>query len=169
MFQISPKLRSDVGRSLRKPGTRNTKTVVQQFSDQSQHNATALYCDAKVKGKEIPLILDSEAAGSIVSCQLLNDLGIAIDRPSTTLMINVNGERKRPLGEVLNFPITIKNITILIDAVVTDATTYSAIVGNDWLSKVKANIDYETSTMIIQWQGKEMSVPIEYLELPGEK
>src|SRR5579864_9324119 len=39
LFQISPKLRSDVGRSLRKPGTRNTKMVVQQFLDQSQHNA----------------------------------------------------------------------------------------------------------------------------------
>ena len=105
--------------------------VVQQFSDQSQHNATALYCDVKVKGKEILLILNSEAAGSIVSYQLLNALGIAIDYSLTILMINVNGKWKRPLGEVLNFPITTKNITILIDAVVTDATTYSTIVGND--------------------------------------
>src|SRR5579864_1624979 len=84
-------------------------------------------------------------------------------------MININRERKCPLGEVLNFTITIKNVTILIDAIVMDATTYSAIVGNDWLSKVKANIDYETSTMIIHWQGKEIEIPIEYLELPSNK
>jgi hypothetical protein len=93
LFQISPKLRSDVGKSLRKPATRSAKFSA-QLSDKSGGNATALYCDAQVRGHDIPLILDSVAAGSIVSCQLLNDLGIAIGRPSTTLMINVNGERK---------------------------------------------------------------------------
>jgi hypothetical protein len=107
LFQISPKLRSDVNRSLRKPGAARNAKMPAQFSDQIGPNATALYCDAEVRGRAIPLIIDSGAAGSIVSCQFLNDVGIAIDRPLTTLMINVNGERKRPLGEVLSFPITI--------------------------------------------------------------
>ncbi|CAB4489670.1 unnamed protein product [Rhizophagus irregularis] len=62
LFQISPKLRSDVGKSLRKPGTRSSKMVA-QFSNQYNLNATALYCDATVKGREIPLIIDSGAAG----------------------------------------------------------------------------------------------------------
>ncbi|CAB4381665.1 unnamed protein product [Rhizophagus irregularis] len=75
-------------RSLRKPGTQSSKMAA-QFSNQYNLNATALYCDATVKEREIPLIIDSGAAGSIVSCRLLNDLSIAIDRPS---MINVNGE-----------------------------------------------------------------------------
>jgi len=65
----------------------------------------------------------------------------------------------------LNFPVTIEGITIPVDVVVTDAHTYSAIVGNDWLSKVKANIDYETSSMIIRWQEKKIIVPIEYREM----
>ncbi|CAG8629868.1 17651_t:CDS:1, partial [Funneliformis caledonium] len=43
-----------------------------------------LYSDASVNGVEVPLILDSSAAGSIVSCQLLNDLNIPIERLSTT-------------------------------------------------------------------------------------
>jgi hypothetical protein len=55
-----------------------------------EDTATALYCDATVKGTEIPLIIDSGATGSIVSCQLLKDLKIPIDRTSTTMMINVN-------------------------------------------------------------------------------
>ncbi|CAB4374102.1 unnamed protein product [Rhizophagus irregularis] len=137
--------------SLRKPGTRSSKMAA-QFSNQYNLNATALYCDATIKGREIPLIIDSRAAGSIVSCRLLNDLGIAINQPSTTLMINVNGERRRPLGEVLNFPVTIKGMTISIDVVVTDAMDYSAIVGNDWLAK-----------------GNEIEVPVEYLEMPMER
>src|SRR4051794_2970819 len=85
-------------------------------------------------------------------------------------MINVNGERKRPLGEVLNFPITIQGITIPADiVVVTDALTYSAIVGNDWLSKVEATIDYKTATMMIKWREKEIEVPVEYLEMPMDR
>lgn len=59
--------------------------------------------------------------------------------------VTLNGERKRPLGEVLDFPITIRDITIPINVVVTEAESYAAIVGNDWLSKVRANIDYETA------------------------
>ena len=116
---------------MRKPGSRNAK-IVAQFVDNITPNPTALYCDAEVKGRLIPLILDSGASGSIVLCQLLNDLGIAIEWPSTTVMINVHGERKRPLGEVLNFPITIQGVTIPADiVVVTDAQSYSVIVGND--------------------------------------
>ena len=85
------------------------------------------------------------------------------------MMINVNGDRKRPLGEVLNFPITIKGITIPIDVVVVDANSYSAIVGNDWLSRVRARLDYESCIMIMTWEDKEIEVPIEYRCMPHEK
>ena len=78
LLQLSPKLRSDVGRSLRKPGSRSAK-IVAQFVDNVAPSPTALYCDAEVKGRLFPLIVDSGASGSIVSCQFLNDLGIAID------------------------------------------------------------------------------------------
>ena len=85
------------------------------------------------------------------------------------MMINVNGDHKRPLGEVLNFPITIKGITIPIDVVVVDANSYSAIVGNDWLSRVRARLDYESCIMIMTWEDNEIEVPIEYRCMPHEK
>src|SRR3989337_2700117 len=164
LFQISLKLRSDAGKSLRKPVARSAK-----FAHQVVPRTTAMYCDATVKGRKLPLILDSGAAGSIVSCALLNHLGILIDRPLTTMMINVNGERKRPLGKVLNLLITIKGITVPIDVVVVDANSYSAIVGNDWLSRVRVRIDYETCVMNMTWEDMEIEVPIEYRYMPHEK
>ncbi|EXX71173.1 hypothetical protein RirG_080860 [Rhizophagus irregularis DAOM 197198w] len=85
------------------------------------------------------------------------------------MMINVNGERKRPLGEVLNFPITIQDITVPINVVVTEAESYAAIVGNDWLSKVRANINYESSTMNLTWNKRTIGVPVEYRLMPQEK
>ncbi|POG79864.1 hypothetical protein GLOIN_2v1869520 [Rhizophagus irregularis DAOM 181602=DAOM 197198] len=138
--KISPKLRSDVGKSLRKPMTRSAK-----FAHQDVQSTTAMYCDAMIKGKRIPLIVDTGAAGSIVTCQLLNDLGIAIDRPSAIVMINVNGEKKRPLGEVLDFPITVGGVTVPINVVVIDTESYSAIVG------------------------REVEIPVEYRMMPHER
>ncbi|PKC52821.1 hypothetical protein RhiirA1_404711, partial [Rhizophagus irregularis] len=165
LLEVAPKCRSELIRGIRKPIVRKINLREQEIGE----TATALYCDAMIKGTEIPLIIDSGAAGSIVSCQLLKDLKIPIDRLSTTMMINVNGERKRPLGEVLNFPITIQDITVPINVVVTEAESYAAIVGNDWLSKVRANIDYETAAMNITWEEQTISVPIEYRLMPQEK
>ena len=90
LLEVAPKCHSELIRGIRKPTVRKMNLGEQETED----TATALYCDATVKGTEIPLIIDSGAAGSIVSCQLLKDLKIPIDRPSTTMMINVNGERK---------------------------------------------------------------------------
>ncbi|CAB4477881.1 unnamed protein product [Rhizophagus irregularis] len=116
-----------------------------KFAHQDVQNTTAMYCDAMIKGKRIPLIVDTGAAGSIVTCQLLNDLGIAIDRPSAIVMINVNGEKKRPLGEVLDFPITVGGVTVPINVVVIDTESYSAIVG------------------------REVEIPVEYRMMPHER
>lgn len=169
LFLLSPKMRGDVNKSLRKPGTRNPKMAA-QVSVNVALSTTSLYCDAELQGTEMPLIIDTGAAGSLVSCQLLNDLGISIDRPSATVIVDVNGDRKRPLGEVESLPISIQGIIIPAkDVAVTDALTYCAIVGNDWLAKVKAIIDYGQRKMTIEWQSEKTEVPIEFLEMPMDR
>ena len=160
LIEIAPRCKTELARGIRRPTARKV-----HFSDmeiEGNQRSTAMYCDATIRGVKIPLIIDSGAAGSIVTHQFLSELGVHIDRPSTTSMVNVNGEKKMPMGEVLNFPITVQEIEVPINVVVTEAETYSVIVGNDWLRKVKANIDYETSTMTMNWKGKEAEVPVEY-------
>ncbi|CAG8649584.1 3340_t:CDS:2 [Rhizophagus irregularis] len=78
---------------------------------------------------------------------------------------------KIPMGEVLNFPIiTVQGIEVPINMVVTESETYSVIIGNNLLRKVKANIDYETSIMIISWKGKEARISPEIIiELSSNK
>jgi hypothetical protein len=164
LFSLSPKLRAEVNKSLRKPAARSAK-----FAHQDTNSTTAMYCDATVQGVKIPLIIDMGAAGSIVTCRLLQEAGIAIDRPSTTVMINMNGERNRPLGEVLDVPITIQGITIPINMVVVDADSYSAIVGNDWLAKAQASVDFPTATLSVVWNNQEVDILIEYRMMPHER
>ena len=69
----------------------------------------------------------------------------------------------------MNFPITISDVTVPIDVVVIDAESYSAIVGNDWLSKVQAQLDYRASTLLFTWQGRKIEVAVEYQMMPHER
>ncbi|CAB4478830.1 unnamed protein product [Rhizophagus irregularis] len=112
LLEVAPKCRSELIRGIRKPTVRKMNLGEQETED----TATALYCDATVKRTEIPLIIDSGAAG-----------------------------------------------------IVTEAESYAAIVGNDWLSKVRANIDYESSTMNLTWNKQTIGVPVEYQLMPQEK
>src|SRR2546421_11452058 len=52
------------------------------------------------------------------------------------------------------------------NAIVTEADSYIAIVKNDWLRKMKVIIDYDANTMIIKWKNKVLKVPTECQEMP---
>jgi len=81
-------------------------------------------------------------------------------------MVNVNGERRRPLGVVSDLPLKIKGCIIPMDAIVTEADSYAAIVGNDWLRKTKAVLDYNNNKMTIKWDKKTIEVVTECQEMP---
>ena len=89
-----------------------------------------------------------------------------ITRASKTVMVNVNGERRRPLGAVSDIPLKIHDCIIPMDAIVTDANSYAAIVGNDWLRKTKAVLDYNNNVMILKWQNETLKVTTECREMP---
>ncbi|KAG9297404.1 hypothetical protein G9A89_009488 [Geosiphon pyriformis] len=109
-----------------------------------QKAITAMYTEAKVKGKAIYLILDSGSAGSIITYQLMQQLKRNIDQPAQTVIITANGMKKTPVGEINNFPFTINGITILVKVLVMDAPQYQALIGNNWLQKANANLNWET-------------------------
>ena len=51
---------------------------------------------------------------------------------------------------------------------VTEALSYSVIVGNDWLTKVKAVIDYQSPSLTINVKGKQHHIPCTINSRPGE-
>ncbi|CAI2188933.1 2092_t:CDS:1, partial [Funneliformis geosporum] len=78
--------------------------------------AMALYCNAYIDRVKIPLIIDSGSAEYIISLKLLKDLDMKITQALKTIMVNVNGEKRRPLGVVTNIPLKINNHIIPFDA-----------------------------------------------------
>ncbi|KAG9303128.1 hypothetical protein G9A89_005086 [Geosiphon pyriformis] len=104
-----------------------------------QKAITAMYTEAEIKGKPIHLILNSGSAGSIITYQLMQQL-----------------KKNTPVGEIDNFPLTLDGITIPVKVLVMDAPQYQALVGNDWLQKANANLNWETQELTISYQGQHI-------------
>ncbi|KAG9304009.1 hypothetical protein G9A89_005919 [Geosiphon pyriformis] len=100
-----------------------------------EKSITVMYTDVKVDGHPIKFILDSGSAGSIITKQLMNQLGCRVDQTASTKIITADNATKMPIGEINDFPIEVNGIITLIKVLVMEATQYQALVGNDWLVK----------------------------------
>ncbi|KAG9293604.1 hypothetical protein G9A89_005607 [Geosiphon pyriformis] len=91
---------------------------------------TMMYTNAKVKRQSIKLIFDS-----------------------------TNGTTKTPIGEIDDFSFEVNGIMTSIKVLVIEAIQYQALVGNDWLSKVNATLDWNTQKLQLIYQGQHIHVP----------
>ncbi|KAG9301644.1 hypothetical protein G9A89_016714 [Geosiphon pyriformis] len=73
---------------------------------------TAMYTDAKVDGQYIKLILDSGLAGSIITKQLMDQLGCQVDKAVSARIITADGATKTSIGEIDNFPFEVNGIIV---------------------------------------------------------
>ncbi|KAG9289858.1 hypothetical protein G9A89_015438 [Geosiphon pyriformis] len=124
-----------------------------------QKAITAMYTEATVEEKPICLILDSGSARSIIIYQLMQQLKQNVDRPAQTVIVTANGMKKTSVGEIDDFLFTIDGITIPVKVLVMNAPQYQALVGNDWLLKANANLNWETQELKISYQGQYTIVP----------
>ncbi|KAG9293318.1 hypothetical protein G9A89_007564 [Geosiphon pyriformis] len=124
-----------------------------------QKAITAMYTEAEVEGKTIHLILDSGSARSIITYQLMQQLKRNVDRPAQTVIITANSMKKTPVREIDNFPFTLDGITIPVKVLIIDAPQYQALIGNDWLQKANANLNWETQELTISYQEQHARIP----------
>ncbi|KAG9298091.1 hypothetical protein G9A89_004955 [Geosiphon pyriformis] len=62
--------------------------------------------------------------------------------------------KKTPVGEIDNFLFTLDGITIPVKVLIMNAPQYQALVGNDWLQKANANLNWKTQELTISYQGQ---------------
>ncbi|KAG9304038.1 hypothetical protein G9A89_005948 [Geosiphon pyriformis] len=108
---------------------------------------TTMYTDAKVDGHSIKLILNSGSAGSIITKQLIDQLGCQINYIVSTRIITADRATKTPIGEIDNFLIEVNGIIVPIKVLIMEATQYQALVGNNWLFKTNATLDWNTQEL----------------------
>ncbi|KAG9289122.1 hypothetical protein G9A89_022431 [Geosiphon pyriformis] len=85
---------------------------------------TIMYTDVKINGHFIKLILDSGSAGSIITRQLMDQLGHRVDQVASTRIIMADEVTKTPIGEINDLPIKINGIIVPIKVLVMKATQY---------------------------------------------
>ncbi|KAG9306106.1 hypothetical protein G9A89_016010 [Geosiphon pyriformis] len=121
-------------------------------------NVTLLIYKAQVAGYFIDLILDSGSSMSVIAKHFLEAIGRKIDEPSTKLMTNVHDNKKKSLGIAKAILVCINSISIETDMEVSETKKYTIIVGNEWLKKAKALLDYELCELIIRYGEKPIVV-----------
>ncbi|KAG9287488.1 hypothetical protein G9A89_023860 [Geosiphon pyriformis] len=124
---------------------------------------TTMYIDAKIDDHAIKLILDSGSAGSIITRQLMDQLGHQVDRAANARIITANGVTKTPIGKINNLSIKINGIMVPIKVLVIEATQYQALVGNDWFtcghfkpSNAQLLIKFEKETRKLTWEAYQV-------------
>ncbi|KAG9290285.1 hypothetical protein G9A89_022261 [Geosiphon pyriformis] len=75
---------------------------------------TTMYTNAKIDGYSIKPILDSKSTGSIITRQLMDQLGHLVDCTASSRIITANKATKMPIGKINNLPIEINSIIVLI-------------------------------------------------------
>ncbi|KAG9301266.1 hypothetical protein G9A89_012649 [Geosiphon pyriformis] len=118
----------------------------------------AMYTEATVNNTPIKLILDSRSTGSIVTLQLVNQLGFKVDHAAMSQIITANRSTKLPYSEIDLFPFKINDIVIPIKVLVMDATQYQVLVGNDWLTKANTTLDWTTQKLLINYNGHQAKI-----------
>ncbi|KAG9302764.1 hypothetical protein G9A89_009541 [Geosiphon pyriformis] len=84
-----------------------------------------------------------------------------IEEPSEVLLIIIADEAtKTPIGEINNLLIEINGITVPIKVLVMEATQYQALVGNDWLFKTNAMLDWNTQELQLSQNSQYTQVPV---------
>ena len=115
----------------------------------------------KVDDHPISVVIDSGATASLITKKLMKKLGYIIDQSSKLVIIAVNGEKTRALGEIMDFPLKVKGIHFTHNIQVIDFSDEILILGNDWLTKVNANLDWKERTLMLWKSNRMVSIPVQ--------
>src|SRR5438034_4957500 len=61
---------------------------------------------------------------------------------------------------VRQVPIQMRDIKVHVDMIVTNSAEYNVLLGNEWLKKVNANIDYGRNIVTIKYDGQQQEIPL---------
>ena len=122
------------------------QTAIETYFAKPSHNnlsqpstyTISVKCNIKIKNKPYQAIINSSASISMISYQIVKELGLKIDTCSSSLILSATGPSIRLLGIIKNLLIEIEGITIPLNVEVMNTTSYSFLLGNNWSQKVEA-------------------------------
>ncbi|KAG9285146.1 hypothetical protein G9A89_004361 [Geosiphon pyriformis] len=88
-----------------------------------------------------PFKFEANKSSFLLSNAAVNEQKAITAIPAQTVIVTADGIKKTPVEEIDNFSFTIDGIIIPVKVLVMDVPQYQALVKNDWLLKVNANLD----------------------------
>ena len=122
-----------------------------------------MHCNGKVGDQDIVVIIDSGAVSNIINNSLLKKINWKIQRPSNINLVGINGIKERPLGEVIDLPVTLGKKNLKINALVTEKGDYDLLLGNDWAYKNQAVVNWKTRTLTFEFNNEKVQIPVSCL------
>jgi len=117
---------------------------------------------AEIEDIELDAIIDTGAAVSAITRGLMKELGYKINQSSNVKIINANGVKTRSLGKISDMELTVSGIDTRVTVEVIESEDSTLILGNDWLKKVKAQIDMNKGKVSIKGVNGFVDIPIEF-------
>ncbi|OMH84444.1 Retrovirus-related Pol polyprotein from transposon [Zancudomyces culisetae] len=155
LLEASPKLAKEMVNLCKRVEDKEVNEIKYKETKTSNCKVTV-----EVFGQEVKTILDTGAACSVATPELVENWGLEVERDTSQMIITADGSKHASLGKVLDVPIRIGKQVFNADLTVMDRYDQSLILGTDWLVRHKATIDLELSQLIISNGGFSVHLPL---------
>ncbi|KAG1514733.1 hypothetical protein G6F45_011487 [Rhizopus arrhizus] len=140
------------------------KTTIAVIEDNEDYSTTAVYSKVSIGSKRIRALVDCGAAKTCMSKALADALNLEIDASSESVFTLGNGTKQPALGIIYDVPIQVKeNMIIPCTVEVLPSCPSHFIIGNNWLNRSKARIDFNTSSLKVTYKNKNAELEISFL------
>ena len=164
LIKLSPKLRRELHAFTSTRRKIEPSLNIKDIDDKL--DPTAAYSTVHIQGKPVTCLYDTGAAKSCISRTLMDDLEMEIQKSSSTRFTLGNGAIQASQGIIKDVEIQIGNfvkIPITLE-VLTDSPVH-LILGNNWMDKTRAIIDFGTSTITLKYHNQVTCVSFQHSRL----
>ncbi len=155
-----PGYRRDFFKAVRKGRDTNENTNYLGRSGEN-NNTTAMKCNGEIDGVPMDVIIDTGAANSMISKNLMERLAYNIGERSNKIFTTANGTREPSLGKIKNVELFLEGRPTKVDFEVVNSSKEILLLGIDWQQKVKAVIDVTEKNINIKGEEGFIEIPIE--------
>lgn len=127
-------------------------------------STTAVYTTIAIGNMNIKALVDCGAAKTCISKALADTLGLEIDVASESVFTLGNGSKQSALGMIYDVPIAVNdNMVIPCTTEVLPSCPAHLILGNNWLNRAKARIDFSNARLKVTYKHQTAELDINFI------
>ena len=126
-----------------------------------ENYTTAARCKIIINNQEVDTIIDSGAATSVISHQLLEKLGLKIMGKSNVRFTIANNDKVASLGKT-EIEVIIQDWILPIEVQVIENRKDLLLFGSGFLAEYHGKIDYKNKELILELNNETLKLPIKY-------